>query len=119
MARRVVSEIIDQFRARFQRQAGADVPLALRQDAPDVVFVSLLEEDKPPKPEDSLLGLEGLSSLPPELPGGDGAGMTLDELLGASQPSLEAPMDPLASMMQAEQSSLEAAPELAALPPEF
>jgi len=99
VARAIVNQIIDEFRQRFQKDLDADVPLALRQEAPDVVFSALLEEDKPVNPEDALLGAEGLSELPPPLAGPSRADVTLDELLGASQPALEAPtLDPMMGM---------------------
>lgn len=120
MARRVVNEIIDQFRQRFQRNLDAQVPLALRQDAPDVVFSALLEDDKPVNPEDSLLGAEGLSELPQPLPGGMDTGMTIDDLLGASGGPLGAPSPlappPLADPML--DAGMEG-PELSPLPPEL
>lgn len=106
MARRVVLDLIDQFRARFQREGAVEVPLALRQEAPDVVFTGLLEEDKPVMPEGgpllSGLGLaETPAELPPALDGGEGAGMTLDELIGLSGGPTEGPApmaDPLAGL---------------------
>ena len=119
MARAIVNQIIDEFRQRFQKDLNADVPLALRQEAPDVVFSALLEEDKPVNPEDALLGAEGLSELPPPLPGPSRAENTLDELLGLSQAPLEAPaLDPMMGMgMPGEAPTAPASP--LPLPPEL
>lgn len=116
MARQVVKDIIDQFRARFRGEVEAVVPLALRQEAPDVVFSALLEDDRRPEPEGGpLFEGAGLLEPPPPLPGGGGADMTLDELLGAPQAPTAAPMaDPLAAMMDPM-----AQAEAPVLPPEF
>lgn len=107
MARKVVRDIIDEFRSRFQEQTQAEVPLALRQEAPDVVFSALLEDDKPAQPlggplMDGLDDLE-LSEVPGALPGGMGAGMDLDGLLGlsggAGAPPMPNPLDALMDPM--------------------
>lgn len=116
MARAVVLEIIEQFRSQFQGQVVAEVPLALRQEAPDVVFTALLEEDKPAQPLGGpLVGDLGLSEVPPELSGGGGAQMTLDDLLGASEAPTEGMADPLSGLSDPLGGGL----GLADLPPEF
>jgi len=79
-----VREVLEAFRAHFMDAERARVPLALRQESPDVVFNSLLEEDKPHLPTGGLLssGLDPLE-VPPELPG---APQSLDQLLAMSAP---------------------------------
>lgn len=45
-----VSALIDQFRTHFRSDMPDRIPAALRQESSSVVFVALLEEDKPPAP---------------------------------------------------------------------
>lgn len=84
MASEKVREVLEAFRAHFMDAERARVPLALRQESPDVVFNSLLEEDKPHLPTGGLLssGLDPLE-VPPEPPG---APQSLDQLLAMSAP---------------------------------
>lgn len=84
MASEKVREVLEAFRAHFMNAERARVPLALRQESPDVVFNSLLEEDKPHLPTGGLLstGLDPLE-VPPEPPG---APQSLDQLLAMSVP---------------------------------
>jgi len=79
-----VREVLEAFRAHFMNAERARVPLALRQESPDVVFNSLLEEDKPHLPTGGLLstGLDPLEVPPPP----PGAPQSLDQLLAMSVP---------------------------------
>lgn len=78
-----IQSIIRTFKAHFQAEEGAYIPMALRQESSDVVFVSLLEEDKPPfEMPGPMMGYEMDA---PVMPMGQEDPMAmLDELLGAS-----------------------------------
>jgi hypothetical protein len=86
MPSRKVQQILENFRARFQPESAEEIPISLRQESTDVVFLALLEEDKSPMNMPTpLMGFEvGASAM--QAPGGD-PGMMLDELLGASMGS--------------------------------
>lgn len=43
-----VAALIDQFRSHFRSEAPERIPAALRQESSNVLFVALLEDDKPP-----------------------------------------------------------------------
>lgn len=50
MASPKVEALINAFRNHFRKSEAADIPIALRQEPTDVVYRSLLEEDKPDSP---------------------------------------------------------------------
>ena len=79
-----VEEILRNFRARFQPERATPIPMALRQESPDVVYLSLYEADKGPLSMPTpMMGFE-MGSTDMGQMGGSDPGAMLDELLGAS-----------------------------------
>ena len=88
-----VQSILRNFKAHFQTEEGVHIPMSLRQESTDVVFISLLEEDKPPFEMPTQMA--GFEPDAPMMPVGQEDPMAmLDELLGASGQATGA--DPMA-----------------------
>jgi hypothetical protein len=87
MPSRKVEEILRNFRARFQPESSTPIPMALRQESPDVIYLSLYEEDRAPlEMPTPMMGFEPGAGDMSQL-GGNDPGAMLDELLGASMGS--------------------------------
>lgn len=85
MPSRKVQSILRAFKAHFQTEEGVHIPMSLRQESTDVVFISLLEEDK--APYEMPTRMAGYEPDAPMMPVGQEDPMAmLDELLGASEP---------------------------------
>jgi hypothetical protein len=82
-----IDSVIRAFKAKFQAEQGAYIPMALRQESSDVVFVSLLEEDRPPFEMPGPMA--GYEVDAPQMPMGQDPEMMLEELLGASMEGAE------------------------------
>ena len=90
-----ISEVIRAFKTKFQSDRGAYIPMALRQESTDVVFRSLLEEDKPSFEMPG--AMTGYEVDAPPMPTGQGRDpeMMLEELLGASLDGVGAESPPM------------------------
>jgi hypothetical protein len=89
-----VDSVIRAFKAKFQSEQGVYIPMALRQESTDVVFVSLLEEDRPPfEMPGPMAGYEPDGQVMPQ--GQGDPMMMLEELLGASMEGAEGGMPPM------------------------
>ena len=112
MPNRKVEEILRNFRARFQPEGGPVIPMALRQESSDVVYMSLYEPKRDTMPS-PMLGFEP-NSGDEMMPAGD-PGAMLDELLGASMGSGATPPPELLAEPGAGPQAPQAAPDLASM----
>lgn len=92
-----VKMVLRAFRANFETQQ-QDIPLALREESPDIVFRSLLEDDEGPGagPMPMMNFDAGLTTT--DMLGGMNPQQTVRDLLGAAQPMDQ---DPMAAAAQA------------------
>lgn len=88
-----VDAVFRAFKSRFQSEQGIHIPMALRQESSNVVFVSLLEEDKPPFEMPGLMS--GFEMERPAMPAMQDPEMMLEDLLGASMENAEPQMPPM------------------------
>lgn len=86
-----IKMVLRAFRSHFETQQ-ENIPMALRQESPDIVYTALLEDDNAPgagpmPPMDFDMSMMDMNSLG----GADPQGM-VRQLLGASQPADDDPM---------------------------
>lgn len=77
-----VKDVLRAFRHHFQQDA-VDIPLALRQESPDIVYLSLLDDPDPVERMTPMLGFDPSGETMPMPRGGDPVA-ELQGLLGAA-----------------------------------
>lgn len=107
MPSKVTKDIIRQFKLHFQN-AEVRIPLALRQESPDIVFHSLIEDDAGPMENPGpMIGYEPMGDMGMAESGGDLA----SSLLGAATGQEASPGMPMAPMPLSAPQETQAAPQ--------